>query len=243
MTAIDSHPRIADYDTGPDPRRVFLKTALGAIAVAVALSTLSVACADCFGARTDLVQKALWIDFERNLPTLVNFALLALCSGLAAVIAWHQMAADAPFRLHWLVLSVVALLMAFDEAALVHEFIAIQLREGFDLTGHLTFAWILPYGAAVLALGAAYLRFLWNLPRATALYLLAGAAVYVTGAIGMEIFGGPHMEQGTMDSAAYRTLVTVEETLEMLGATVIALALIDLLYARQVDKRRYVFAR
>ena len=58
-----------------------------------------------------------------------------------------------------------------------------------------------------------------------ALGALAGG-LFVTGALGIEILGGHYYDLSGKDSPTYRTLITIEETLEMLGVVVFVHALL-----------------
>ena len=64
--------------------------------------------------------------------------------------------------------------------------------------------------------GLLFVPFLIGLPRATALRLLLAAAVYVGGALGLELVNGAVLAT-ERTSPLYLTLVCLEETLEVTG--------------------------
>ena len=182
-------------------------------------------------------QAFVWLvdlDRERNIPTLFSAGMLALCSALLAKIALDKKRAGASYVVHWTALSAVFLLLALEEVAGVHETAGSRLASSLhlDARGIFHFFWVVPGAAAVLVFVLAYLRFLASLPlRTRQLFLIAGA-LYVGGALGMEMLGGRHMDLRGFDMT-YVTLVTVEELLEMLGAVVFIGALISYMGLRE----------
>ena len=113
--------------------------------------------------------------------------------------------------------------MAFDEMLEFHE----QLSKLFSLEGVLHFSWIVPAGILVLALGAAYIPFLRALPRRIALRFVLAGAVYVGGAVGMELPLGWWTVHHGEDNLGYGLIDALEEALEMLGSNLFVLALLD----------------
>jgi hypothetical protein len=111
--------------------------------------------------------------------------------------------------------------LSLDEAIEIHE----HLGGFFGTGGVLYFDWVIPAGAAVLVLGAVYLPFLRRLPaRTRARFLLAGA-LYVGGALLVELPLGWWTERAGDDNPVYAAIDLVEETLELAGASVFVLAL------------------
>jgi hypothetical protein len=83
-----------------------------------------------------------------------------------------------------------------------------------------------PYGLAVLALLLGSLRFLMHLPATTRrLFLLAGA-IYVGGALGMELVEAAFNARGVSSGFIPLLGVAIEETMEMLGVTMFIYALL-----------------
>lgn len=81
--------------------------------------------------------------------------------------------------------------------------------------------------ALVLIFVLAYLRFLAALPARTRnLFLLAGA-IYVAGALGVEMIGGRHAFVFGRYNFAYTMIATLEEFLEMLGILLFVQALLS----------------
>src|SRR5690606_42073042 len=89
---------------------------------------------------------------------------------------------------------------------------------GGDGLGLLYFAWVVPGIALVVVLAMVFFRFLLHLPAKVALAFVLSAALYLGGAIGLELVGGRFAELHGMRSLTYRMIATVEEALEMAGA-------------------------
>jgi len=153
---------------------------------------------------------------EKNIPTLYSSLQLITASSLLAIIAYkHRSIGEKYFP--WFVLSMIFLYLAVDETAQIHEQLYAPMHAAFDLTGLLYFAWFIPYGIAVLIFVLAYSRFLFRLPRRIAWLFIASGAVYVTGAIGLEMLGGRHYELHGRHNVVYSIISTCEELLEQLG--------------------------
>jgi hypothetical protein len=169
---------------------------------------------------------------EGNVPTW--FAATTLfASAMLLGLTWHVVrTAGEPFARHWGVLALIFLFIAIDEAAAIHELLILPVRELVSAERALYFAWVIPYGIAVLIFALAYARFMLALPRRTAILLLAAALLYVGGALGMEMLS-PHVYDWTGEvSLPMFIMLLVEETLEMLGIAVLVYALLDHLARR-----------
>ena len=95
-----------------------------------------------------------------------------------------------------------------------------------DTGGMLTFSWIIPYSFLLLILFVIYYRFLANLPARTRLLFILAAIVFITGALGLEMLGGQHVSVYGFGSKEFELVyVTIEESLEMAGLTILIYAL------------------
>jgi len=159
------------------------------------------------------------LSYESNLPTWYSSALLLACAVTLTAIA---PAAPPGQARYWSLLSAVFGYLSIDEAVGLHE----QLNEVVHLGGPFYFGWIIPAGAAVLLVGAAYLRFLRALPAETRRRFLVAGALYVGGALLMEIPLGLWTEARGDGGLGYALIDFAEESLEMTGATLFLLALL-----------------
>ena len=113
--------------------------------------------------------------------------------------------------------------VSLDEAVELHE----QLGGLVGTNGVLYFDWIDIAGPIVAVLAIAYWPFLRDLPPVTRRRLITAAIVYVGGALVMEMPLGLVAERGATESLSYALIDWVEETMEMVGAGLALLALLD----------------
>jgi hypothetical protein len=128
---------------------------------------------------------------------------------------------------HWAGLALVFLFLALDEAAAVHEQLIDPVRDALGTGGALLHAWIVPYGIALGLLLVGYVPFLRSLPRRTFRLMLLSGAIYVGGAIGMEMVGGYAWDRHPVRGVPIIAIMALEETLEMVGLAIFAYALLD----------------
>ena len=177
-------------------------------------------------AGTKTLIKLVDVDRERNIPTWYSSATLLLCAALLAKIALAKKRQGSRYVLHWAALSVIFLLIAFDETAVHHEAIGHRLRDAFQMKGLLYFSWVVPGAAIAAVLALAYLRFVAHLPSETRRLFLVAGTLYILGVLVVEAVGGRHMELYGMD-LQYKMLTTIEEAFEMMGILVFIHALIS----------------
>ncbi len=158
---------------------------------------------------------------ERNLPTLLNFTLLVANMVAMSAVALFAFGGGDRWRWHWLLLALMFLFLAYDEAAQVHEGLNRVMEGVVDASGFLAFAWVVPGMAAVLLAGLAFSRFLLALPRRNAVLFVLAGALFVGGALGVEMIGANLWWSHGWDNVAYSLLATVEEALEMTGLIVL----------------------
>ncbi len=165
------------------------------------------------------------LSVEGNFPTWYAALLLAGCGFVLWAIAAGARQTAAPFQRHWTFLGAVFLYMSLDEAVELHE----HLGEIVELHGVLFFSWVVPAAVIVLLLGIAYLRFLKHLPVKTRWRFIWAGTLYIGGALVLELPLGFWAERAGRDNLAYALIDWVEETLELLGASLFLLALLNYL--------------
>ncbi|MBI1902127.1 MAG: hypothetical protein HYS13_13585 [Planctomycetia bacterium] len=170
-----------------------------------------------------------YVDYESNVPTWYSSIAILLAAGLLAVVAAARQAQRAPFRHHWTGLCILFLLLSADEVAMVHELPIEWLRITLGATGMWHYTWVIPGMAVVALVGLAYLRFVLALPAATRNLFVLAAAVYVGGAIGVEMLSAYQASRHGQENLTYSLIVTVEEFMEMTGIVVFIKALVDYL--------------
>ena len=183
-----------------------------------------------FGAKKHWLD-SLNMDRELNLPTLFSSSLL-LISALLMQRLGHNSNPDAGDD--WRLLSKIFIFLALDEALQIHEILIIPgLRH--QVHPALASTWVVPYAALALIMLWKFRSFLGSIPRATATGLLRSGAVYVGGAIGMEMIGSFAVRSSLirLHSPWYGAITGLEEALELVGIILLIDALMRALLAQQ----------
>lgn len=175
---------------------------------------------------------------EANIPTFYSALMLVFCSALLAAIAFYKRGEGGRYVRHWGVLAGIFLCLGFDEASKLHEMMSRPTRSLLNLEGGLLhYSWVVPGLVFVLVVFLSYLRFLRDLPRTTAILFLLAGALFVGGAVGVEILGSRHAGVHGNANLTAQMLAWLEETLEMLGVVVFAHALMTYMSANLGELR------
>jgi hypothetical protein len=216
---------------GVSPRRVVAVLGAGALLLIAAGVLADVARIGLHHGRLYGLVPLFDLDGEANLPATYAGAILALCAGVLWLVAAWRRQAGLPYvtTLRWLSLLLAAL--AVDEVAQIHELLSDPLRETFDLDGVLNYAWVLVYGAVAAILFAVLLPLATRMPRGLRAMVLVAVALYVGGALGLEMVGSEEADAGGLGGATYAAFVAIEESLEFAGALLLLYALMTALSA------------
>ncbi|BAY99071.1 hypothetical protein NIES37_30500 [Tolypothrix tenuis PCC 7101] len=163
---------------------------------------------------------------DSNIPTWYSSIMLLFCSLLLALIAKSQKTARTRYILHWKVLAAIFLYMSIDEVAMIHENADLILGSHISRTGFLHFGWVAVGIPLTIIFVLSYLKFLIHLPKKTRLLFVVAGAIFVSGAIGAEMFAGRHEEIYHLD-LTYAMITAVEEFCEMFGIVVFVYALLS----------------
>ncbi len=178
------------------------------------------------------LRAAFSLGSEMNVPTWYSSSMLLLCSLLVAIVATAKGRTDGAYVLHWGILSAVFLYLSMDEAAGLHERtvqpvrMALGSSEVVQLIGPLRL-WVVPATAFLFSLSLGYLRFLRHLPSRTRVLLIAAAATYTVGAIGIEVVSGRVGRIYGSRSLHYALATALEEMLEMVGIVILVYTLLS----------------
>ncbi len=167
-------------------------------------------------------------NHEVNIPTFYSSFALLFASRLLFLVAFEHRSRNAKY-VSWLVLALIFIFLAIDEAVSIHEIIGDQLRITLNTSGFLYFAWIIPYGLGAVIFLAVYARFLLLLPSYTRIRFIFSGLIFVTGAIGFEAIGGWYFELNGAGHYIYAVLYSCEELCEMLGVAAFIYFLLEYL--------------
>ena len=177
---------------------------------------------------------SLNMDRELNLPTLFSSSLLLVSALLMRRLGQSS---DRIAALDWRLLSKIFIFLALDEALQIHEILIIPgLRN--QVHPALASTWVVPYAVLALILLWRFRQFLVSISTATASRLLQAGAVYIGGAIGMEIIGSFAVRSSLirLHSPWYGAITGLEEAFELLGI----ILLIDALLRALLDQRNSI---
>lgn len=165
--------------------------------------------------REKILFNQIALDRENSLPTWWATILLAIAGSSMLLTGMLERGQLASTWRGWRWLGIGFLYASLDEAASLHEHFG-RLLMGLQTGGLLTYSWVIVGLAIVAVVGALFLPFLLRLPRRTAWRLVIAGAIFLGGAIGVEMFGGA-VSQSADTGFAFQALFMLEETLEMLG--------------------------
>lgn len=119
-----------------------------------------------------------------------------------------------------LVLACVFAGLSIDEFAGIHELLNRPLRAALHTGGLLYFPWVLVGAGVALTMVAAFGRLVLAQPPPVRSPLIVAAALFLSGAIGVEMLAAPYYETVGKATLIHSLLVTLEEFLEMSGVAV-----------------------
>lgn len=171
------------------------------------------------------------LDAEGGIAAWFSSTLWTLAAALAGAAAWRHRMRTGKVDRGWAGLAILFLLLSLDETAQLHELAILPLRKRLGLGGVFYFGWVLAAIPFLAVVAAVYLPWMWRLPRETRASLLLAGAIFVSGAVGMEMIAGPFAEaqEATGKAASqigiYHLCATLEETLELTGLIILAMSL------------------
>ena len=167
------------------------------------------------------------VNKEFNIPSTFSAVILLLSSCLLGLISRHKKTHKESFVFHWTLLAFIFLYLSVDEAGKIHELTMGPVRRLFDAEGFLFFAWVIPAFFFLIAFAVAYWKFLFHLPRKYQILFCTAGAVYIAGALGLEMVGARYVWLHGKRSFLYSMITVVEEGLEMTGVLIFIYALLD----------------
>ncbi len=168
---------------------------------------------------------------EANIPSFFSSLLLLTVAVLLYFIYRYEKKTEQK-AMGWQGLALVFTFLSIDEATEIHEFLIGYFRTHYEFSGYFYYAWIIPYSTAMLLLGLVYIPFFKRLDGRIFILMMVSGAIFIAGAIGMEMLGGNTMENEGF-GLRYMIFYTIEETLEMAGVSLFIFSLLRFLAGRK----------
>lgn len=178
------------------------------------------------------------LGHEPSLPNWYSSLALLAVAGMARLLAIANRNTPSQLARSWSLFSLLFLALAVDEAIQIHEMADTPMRVLLGTSGIFHFAWIIPGAGFAIAVALYFRGFLFSLEARTRNLIIASGAIFVSGAIGVEMLEGiivPTLGIGSLD---YTVAEMLEEGLEMCGVVLVLYALTDH-FARHVGSVRW----
>ena len=191
-----------------------------------------------FGLEGEHKPIVVWFDLdeELNFPSYYSTVSLLFCSSLLAVIAFAKRKNDERC-LYWFGLAIIFLFLSMDESIGLHESLKSKVQIALNTSESFHSAWVIPYSIGLIIFLLAYVRFVFNLPAKTRILFLIAGAVYVAGAIGMELIRECYSNCYDDNITVVIAIITVEELLEMTGIVIFIYTLMSYIDSELKDLR------
>lgn len=173
-----------------------------------------------------------YLDAEKNAPALFSTCLF-LINALLFLSLWLAQRVRSKPQAVWLFLSGLFCFLAIDEFFSVHEQLIRPVRLALGTSGFFYFAWIIPYGIAVILLAPFMISTVWHIEERIRIWFILSATTFLAGSVGCEMMGGKYFEMTSRKKdIVYGIIVACEESLEMAGLILLAYALLSLVQSK-----------
>lgn len=170
------------------------------------------------------------VNSEANIPTFFSVGILLTAAYLLYAVAVVSKRQSRPFVIHWYMLSALFVLLAVDEFMQLHELVSWGLARSIGIDDvRKYYVWVIPGILFLLGITATFYRFLFHLPALLRRRLLLAGAIFVGGAVGLEIVAAFHAFYNEISNLPHSFIFTVEELCEITGVIVMIWALLHYL--------------
>ena len=170
-----------------------------------------------------------FIDGEGNVPAIFS-TLLFLINAALFLMVWKAAGLAGDSQKVWLLLACEFVFLALDESISIHERLIDPLIQALGATGIFYYAWIIPYGIGVVLLAIIAIPVFWRMQKTIRFWFGLSAATYLFSAIGLEMISGKYLVMmNEKKDIVWILMITLEESLEMVGLIILVYALLLLL--------------
>jgi len=160
-------------------------------------------------------------NFERSVGGWFSTVLLLSAGVLIGLITFDHTQRDLPHKRAWGYLTVIFLVMSMDEYIGVHERFLLFAEPGSNDNSYIvTYILAAIFGSALLI---GYWRWLRDLPGAFRTQFIIASTVFLLGAVGVDVIGEYWVKvimTGDI-TVTHIVMTTIEEFIEMIGASLI----------------------
>ena len=182
--------------------------------------------------------RLFYMGGEGNIPSWFATSLLLISSLLLMAISYVKKLEKDKLTRHWQGMAIIFVILSIDEAVMLHEQLHLVTRYLPPITHG--YGWIVPAMFGVTIFVLAYIPFLKRLPRDTSILIFLAGAIFILGAVGMEIAALPWQEEGVDSDMVSGTLIVIEEFLEKIGIVLFIYALTSYV-AKHMKVTAFVF--
>jgi hypothetical protein len=127
------------------------------------------------------------------------------------------------------ILAGLTLYVAADEASQIHELLIVPIDRRFHTSGLFRFGWVIPGIAVAAVVVVLTIRLVQAISPSARVGLVVGGALYLLGAVGMEMAGGAWLDAHGGDAVYRMVFTSIEETMEGVGIVLALAALLEAL--------------
>jgi hypothetical protein len=175
----------------------------------------------------------LSLSYEENIPTYYSAVILLLASAMSGVLAATGRYEKKGDAVAWWGLCAGFFYISMDEVLQFHE----KWGSSLHTSGVLHFSWVIPAAGILVVLALLYAPFLLRMPAPTRSRLVLAGAIYVVGAVVLELPLGAWTEAKGEKTLGYALIDWLEETMEMAGIVLYVVTAFDVLAARGTSLR------
>lgn len=176
------------------------------------------------------------LDFEMNLPTFFSTTLILINAFLFYVL-WLLKRSDGEPRFVWMFFALFFLFLSMDEYCSIHEKVGVVFQYLLQVQGkgYFYLTWVVPYGFLVCLIAFYFYRSWRRLSPLIRMWFAFSVFTYLTGAIGFEILGEKIARQFGNADIAYKAVMILEESFEMVGQILLEYTLLTMIRELYAD--------
>ena len=175
------------------------------------------------------------LNYEHSVPTYYQGISILVASLLLVVPALSRRRGGEPHPIWWGILAAAFAWLSYDELCEMHEMVGFAVERHVHTSGYFKFGWVIPAMIFAATFGAIYLRFLFQLPLRTRLRFIVAGAIYVGGAVGVEMISAKYADLHGQENLGYCLISDVEEFGEMTGIGLFIFSLVSHLGQRDEE--------